>query len=909
VSDATPEVGDAVTFTVILSNAGPDPATNVTLTDILPAGLTFLGATPSRGSYASDTGIWVVGTVVPGAPQTLQIEARVDSPASQTNTATVTAADQFDPDTNNNTASASLNPEQADLALTKTVSNPRPNVGDTITYTVTLTDNGPNDATGIEVDDLLPSGLALVGSNPSVGSYNPATGLWSVASLAHGARATLTLTAHVVSPDAQTNTATIGAADQFDPDTTNNTASSTATPQQADLAITKTVNNPRPNVGDTITFVVMVMDNGPDAAANVRVTDLLPSGLTFISATPGQGTYNSTTGLWSVGALADGARATLTLRAMVASPSARTNTASISHSDQFDPLSANNADSATETPQQADLAVSKIVSNPTPNVGDTISFTVAVTDIGPDAATNVRVADPLPPGLAFVSAVPGQGTYSSATGTWAVGTLAKGAHATLTLYARVIGAGAATNVATISHADQFDPVTTDNSASVTETPQQADLQLSKSVSNPTPNVGDMIAYTVTVANSGRNTATNVVVSDLLPPGLALISAVPSQGAYNSANGLWTVGTLAKGARATLNLQVRVVCVGTEINTATISHSDQFDPDANNNVASVAVMPQVADLIVVKAASPSVAAVGGQLVYTLIVANRGPATAVGVALVDPLPAGVAFVGLATTQGFALPIGHSVAANLGNLAPGAAAAVVIVVTPEAPGILVNSAVVGSRTFDPNPSNNTSPPVVTPVVAPPTVLSLLRFGFHAQPTTFVLAFSAPLDPARAQNPSNYTLMPLGPNGQTGAPIPIVAAVYNPFTLTVTLYPNRLVYLFARYRLVVNGSTPTGLAGTSGVLIDGAGNGVPGTNYVRDFGPEILAGPNPAGAGPAVATSQVATSALAAPIRSSATPQSPSPAPSAPTAIASRGYGGMTAWTVNRALKSFRNHWKGWM
>src|SRR5262245_6819152 len=60
---------------------------------------------------------------------------------------------------------------------------------------------------------------------------------------------------------------------------------------QANLTITKSVSNPTPNVGDTITFTVTLTNSGSSNATNVQVTDQLPSGLTFVSATPSQGTY------------------------------------------------------------------------------------------------------------------------------------------------------------------------------------------------------------------------------------------------------------------------------------------------------------------------------------------------------------------------------------------------------------------------------------------------------------------------------------------------------------------------------------------------------------------------------------------------------------------------------------------
>src|SRR5262249_38493084 len=158
----------------------------------------------------------------------------------------------------------------------------------------------------------------------------------------------------------------------------------------------------------------------------VQVSDLLPAGLAFVSATPSQGTYDSAAGLWSVGDLANSAAATLQIQATVNSPAAQTNTARVSHAHQFDPDPGNNTSSATATPQQADLAVGKSVSDATPNVGDTIPSPIRVTNNGPDTATGVVVSDTLPPQVQARSSSASQGSYDPATGTWAVGTLAVG---------------------------------------------------------------------------------------------------------------------------------------------------------------------------------------------------------------------------------------------------------------------------------------------------------------------------------------------------------------------------------------------------------------------------------------------------------------------------------------------------
>jgi hypothetical protein len=125
-------------------------------------------------------------------------------------------------------------------------------------------------------------------------------------------------------------------------------------------------------------------------------------------------------------------------------------------------------------------------------------------------------------------------------------------------------------------------------------------------------------------------------------------------------------------------------------------------------------------------------------------------------------------------------------------------------------------------------------------PSVISLQRFGFHAQPTKLVLTFTSALDPTRAQDPLNYKLKPIGPNGHVGKRIRITSAVYDPLSQTVTLHFATRLSLFRRYKLRVNGMAPSGLASPSGTLLDGQGNGVPGSDYVKIFGPSILAGPS---------------------------------------------------------------------
>jgi len=135
-----------------------------------------------------------------------------------------------------------------------------------------------------------------------------------------------------------------------------------------------------------------------------------------------------------------------------------------------------------------------------------------------------------------------------------------------------------------------------------------------------------------------------------------------------------------------------------------------------------------------------------------------------------------------------------------------------------------------------------IIAPASQPLTVLELQRFGFHDQPTTLVLSFSAGLDPARAQDPGNYLLVRLLAAGRTGPAIRLGAAVYDPAANTVTLRPLELLPLHDEYLLTVNGNALDGVVSAAGESLDGSGQ--PGSNYVRKFSRGALAGANSADA-----------------------------------------------------------------
>jgi hypothetical protein len=135
-----------------------------------------------------------------------------------------------------------------------------------------------------------------------------------------------------------------------------------------------------------------------------------------------------------------------------------------------------------------------------------------------------------------------------------------------------------------------------------------------------------------------------------------------------------------------------------------------------------------------------------------------------------------------------------------------------------------------------------VVIPLtnVAIPTVLAVQRFGDFAFPTTLAVTFSTPLDPTRAQDLGNDQLVELSGPGRPGRTIRLRSAVYDPSSDAVLLKPAGPLPVYGSFVLTVNGTAPGGLRSASGVLLDGIGNGKPGSNFVQRFGQDAVAGPS---------------------------------------------------------------------
>jgi uncharacterized repeat protein (TIGR01451 family) len=251
ITKAAPETvtaGTTVDFRITVTNAGPSIAQNVLVTDPTPPGLTFV-----RNTEACTTPFpCSLGSLQPGESRTIVATFAVPpdyaGPDPVVNTATVSTT-ATDPNLANNSATdSSPLARVADVAVEKQVVPTAVLVGGSVTYTITASNRGPSDATGVVVTEVLPAEVTLTGATPSAGSYAASTGTWTIGNLPVGATATLTITATVNVQGQLRNTATKTGGNEFDPDTGNDSAAALLNAAVvADVGIDVAVNNENPS--------------------------------------------------------------------------------------------------------------------------------------------------------------------------------------------------------------------------------------------------------------------------------------------------------------------------------------------------------------------------------------------------------------------------------------------------------------------------------------------------------------------------------------------------------------------------------------------------------------------------------------------------------------------------------------
>ena len=433
-----------MTYALTVTNVGTQDATGVVVTDILPEYTTLVSARRST-SLLADVLTLDVGNLAAGASVTMTVTVLVDStiPAGVTeltNEASVRddGTNGPDPTPLNNTAIDTDTLVAApDLQVTKTDLLPSAQPGQTLIYTLTISNAGNQGATGVILTDTLPANTSFVAASDG-GVFAAGVVTWNIGSLAAGATVTRLVEVQVdtavpagVTSITNTATATDDGINGPDPNPADNTATDTDTLVAApDLVLLKDDGVISVVAGQTLTYTLTFRNDGNQAATGVTLTDTLPANTSFVSASDG-GVLAGNVVTWNIGSVPVGPTITRTVTVQVNDPlpagvTSIINTATVTDDggNGADPTPANNTDtdidSLATTP---DLVVTKTDGVTSASPGDTLTYTVTISNAGTQDATGVIVTDTLPANTSFVSASDG-GIFSGGVVTWNVGDLA-----------------------------------------------------------------------------------------------------------------------------------------------------------------------------------------------------------------------------------------------------------------------------------------------------------------------------------------------------------------------------------------------------------------------------------------------------------------------------------------------------
>ncbi|HEX2071414.1 MAG TPA: isopeptide-forming domain-containing fimbrial protein [Thermoleophilaceae bacterium] len=576
--------GTSFDYMIRVSNTGVSAAADVTLEDSLPSGVSFEAVSTDTGTCEEDPDEVVsceLGQMEPDAVAEVTVTVLAVDVGTPTNTATVgTSSNQTTTDDDDSSADVTILPA-ADLGVTKSAPASA-DAGGQIEYSLEVTNNGPSPATGVTLTDTLPVGVQFVSADPAC-THLAGVVTCAVGDLAVSESRSYAITVSVpfaLGGQVLTNAVVVGGNEgDLVPENDGDQATTTVGPA-ADVSISKTSGGA--TAGGTASWTLVVRNDGPSTAEPVTVTDTLPPGTTLRSATPGQGSCAAagaavtcdlgaiaTGGSTQIGIVADVAAGTagqqLLNRATVAAP-------------QPDPDPSNNTGEVT-TPigepaaSGPNLTLSKRASTQRPELGESFSYRLVVTNTGDAAAEDVRVVDTMNRAVEVerVTTTKGRCSSESSEVTCSLGTLAAGERETVRLVVVPIRPGRIRNVASASTrggpdvvADgdgdtdgdgqpDLDPSNNSDTVNVRVTAPRAAWALRKRASRGAVRGGEIVRFAIRV-RVGRRAIANARVCDRLPSGLVFVRARGAR--FRSGQACWTIRYLPAGARRTLRVVTR-----------------------------------------------------------------------------------------------------------------------------------------------------------------------------------------------------------------------------------------------------------------------------------------------------------------------------------------------------------------
>ena len=429
-------IGQSVSYTLTVANAGPSTATGIDVTDT-PTNLTITNVSGACVALPC-----VIASLNSGANTVINVTATIVAEGAFDNSATATPDETDSIPANNTDNDGGSTTASVDVSVVKTLTTAGPfTIGQSVSYTITVANAGPSTATGIDVTDT-DTNLTITNVSGACASL-PCV----IASLTAGSNVVINVTATIDAAGAFDNSAT-AMPDETDSNPANNTDNDgSATGTGADLSLVKTLDTAGPYAaGQSVQYTILISNAGPATATGIDVTDT-PTNLTITNVSGACASLPCV-----IASLNAGANTSITVTATIDAAGAFDNSATATP-DETDPTPANNTDSvgATTGPASADLEVEKSTTDAQVQVGDSFSYVIVVTNNGPSLATNVSVSDPLPSNFSLSSATATQGSCSGTTTvTCTIGSMLSGATVTITITGTVNAGGDLSNTATVT---------------------------------------------------------------------------------------------------------------------------------------------------------------------------------------------------------------------------------------------------------------------------------------------------------------------------------------------------------------------------------------------------------------------------------------------------------------------------
>ena len=642
--------GDTAAYTIVVSNAGPGAAKGVTLNDPLPAGITWAEDSASC-SIVANALVCDFGDLAAGATRTVHLTGATDAADCGTlpNTATVAATNEPASVTGNDQSSASIVVQCPDVTVLKTADNSPISAGDTAAFTIVVSNAGPGVAKAVTLDDPLPAGIVWSEDSADC-SIASNTLSCSFGDMGVGASRTVHLSGATDAADCGTlpNTATVAATNEPSSKTGNDQSSASIVVQCPDVKVVKTADDSSISSGETAVFKLVVSNIGSGIARNATLNDPLPDGIDWAedsadcSIAPDQGTTGQVLSC-AFGDLVAGATRTITVSGETGSDDCGTlpNTASVAAGNEPAGALGNNQSSASIVVDCPLLDLVKTADKSSVSAGDTIGFTVTVTNNGAGSAFGVTVTDTLPTEAGTSWTID---AANSDAGWSIVGGVLKYGPATLPSGGTVkVHLTSPTTAATCGAVDNTASVITTNAGSDSDSASVQvlcpDVTVDKTADDSPILAGETGSYTITVSNIGQGLAKGVTLSDTLPAGIAWSE---DSAACSITGGVLTCafGDLASGASVTVHVSgtTSVADCGQLPNIATVAATNEAAKDQGNDQDGATIVVQCAGISLVKTAGTAAdgdeyVTTPGMVTFTYVVTNTSSAALINIALTD------------------------------------------------------------------------------------------------------------------------------------------------------------------------------------------------------------------------------------------------------------------------------------